>query len=356
MADPKTQFLTNDNLTRKKWARDLFKVLLTDVEFNSLIGRDKNAVVMEDMDLAKGEGDQMTFGIRLPLTGEGVVGDATVEGNEEKMRFRNFKATIEELNHAVDTGGKMEQQRVPYDLMSEGKEGLQEWWGQKLSEYMFAVLCGNTAYTIASQTFADAPDSPASSRSIVMNSGTAGSLTAADEADLHFLDRMKQKAEYPDADNSANTYKLRPAMKKDGKNYFRVIMHTYAFDRLRQNLNAGQWGDLLRNAQKLGMPQVEFEYNGLLVSKSERIYKSTAASSGDGGEYRNILLGAQAAVMGWGGAGDSKSTVMSFVPYTRDAERYVMIRGGGILGIRRVLFDSVDFGVVFGTSYATPLD
>ena len=67
MADPKTQFLTNDALTRKKWARDLFKVLLDDVEFNTLIGSGKDAVVMKDMDLAKGEGDQMTFGIRLAI-------------------------------------------------------------------------------------------------------------------------------------------------------------------------------------------------------------------------------------------------------------------------------------------------
>jgi hypothetical protein len=329
MADPKTQFLTNDALTRKKWARDLFKVLLDDVEFNSLIGSGKDAVVMKDMDLAKGEGDQMTFGIRLPLTGDGVVGDNTVEGNEEKMRFRNFKATIEELNHAVDTGGKMEQQRVPYDLMKEGKEGLQEWWGQKLSEYMFAVLCGNSNFQIAGQTFADAAQEPNTNRLITVNDAGEGSLAAADEADLGFLDRMKQLAEIPTA---ALNYKIRPAMKKDGKNYFRVILHNYVFDRMRQNMNAGQWGDLLRNAQKLGMPQVEFEYNGLLVSKSERIY------SPNSGEYRNILLGAQSAVMGWGGAGDSKSTVLSFVPYTRDAERYVMIRGGGILGIKKRRF------------------
>jgi N4-gp56 family major capsid protein len=345
MADPKTQFLTNDELTRKKWARDLFKVLLTAVEFNELIGRDNNSIVMEKLDLGKGEGDQMTFGIRLPLTGEGIVGDATVEGNEEKLRFRNFKATIEELNHAVDTGGKMEQQRVPYDLMKEGKEGLQEWWGEKLSAYMFAVLCGNSGYTIAGQTFADAAEEPNSDRLITVNDAGEGSLTAADVIDLPFLDRMKQLAEIPTA---ALNYKVRPLL-IGGKKYFRVIMHTYAFDQMRTNMNAGQWGDLQRSAAKLGVPQTEFEYNGLLVSKSERCYAPNA------NEYRTVLLGSQAAVMGWGGAGDSKSTVMTFVPYTRDAERYVMIRGGGILGIKKVRFDSVDYGIVTGTSYATAL-
>lgn len=323
----------------------MFKVLLTDVEFNELIGRDTNSIVMEKLDLAKGEGDQMTFGIRLPLQGEGIVGDNTVEGNEEKMRFRNFKATIEELNHAVDTGGKMEQQRVPYDLMKEGKEGLQEWWGDKLSTYMFAVLSGNSGFQIAGTTFADACEEPNADRYIAVNDGTPGSLATQDVLDLPFLDRMKQLAEMPTAEKN---YKLRPLM-IGGKKYFRVIMHTYAFDRLRTNMNAGHYGDIVRAAQKLGQPQVEFEYNGLMVSKSERCYSPSA------NEYRCMLLGAQAAVMGWGGAGDSKSTVMNFVPYTRDAERYVMIRGGGILGIKKVRFEDVDYGMITGLSYATKL-
>ena len=147
MADPMTRFLTNDPLTRKKWARELFSVILPAVEFNSIVGSDSNAIVQMKKDLGKGEGDEITFGIRLPLVGEGVVGDNTVEGNEEKLRFRNFKCRVEELNHAVDTGGKMEEQRVPYNLMQEGKDALQEWWASKLSDYIiFAVsqaMCFN---------------------------------------------------------------------------------------------------------------------------------------------------------------------------------------------------------------------
>ena len=68
-------------------------------------------------ELAKGEGDLIKFGIRVPLTGTGIQGNDTVEGNEEKLIFKDFSVTIEELNHAVDTGGKMEEQRVPYNLM-----------------------------------------------------------------------------------------------------------------------------------------------------------------------------------------------------------------------------------------------
>lgn len=343
---PKTVMLTNDNLTRKKWAKELFRVILPATEFNDLTGSDSNSIIQLRTELGKGEGDQITFGIRLPLSGEGIVGNDTVEGNEEKLQFRNFKTTIEELNHAVDTGGRMEEQRIPYNLVQEGKDGLQEWWADKLSTFAFKTLCGVSGYLVAGKTFAQACEEPDTSHFIKVNDVAEASQTAADVMDLTFLDRMKQSAEM--MNTNLNCFKVRPIM-IGGKKYYRVILHTYVFDMLRRNTNVGQWGDLLRSAQKLALPQIEFEYNGLLVSKSERVCSPTA------NVYRNLLLGAQAAVFAWGGAGESKSTVMSFTPYTKDAERFVNIRGGGIFGMKKVRFDSNDFGVVVGASYATKM-
>ena len=345
---PKTKFLTNDNLTRKRWARDLFQLVLPAIEFNTLVGKSSSDIVQSRTELGKGMGDQITFGIRLPLTGAGVIGDNTVEGNEEKLRFKDFNMTIEELNHAVDTGGKMEEQRVPYDLMAEGRDALTDWWGDKLSDLMVATLCGDTTFKIAGVDFAQACQDPDTGHHIKANDVAEATQTSADIMTLSMLDRMKQRAEMPATD----CYKLRPLRLK-GKNYFRVILHTYVYDALRQDTNIGQWGDLVRAANKLQDPMVEIEYNGMLISKSERIrlVQGTAA----GGVYRNILLGAQAACLAWGGAGDTKSTVMAFVPYEKDAKRFVNIRGGGILGVKKTRFDSKDYGIITGSSYGSPL-
>jgi len=344
--NPKTQFLTSDALTRKKWARDLFSVLLPATEFNDLTGKDSNAIIQMKTELAKGEGDTITFGLRLPLTGAGVQGNDPVEGNEEKLIFKNFAVTIEELNHAVDTGGKMEEQRIPYDLMVEGKNGLQDWWAAKLSDYAFAVLCGDTSYNVVAGkgTFATAITAPTTGHALLMNDVAEASMTSADMLDLTFLNRMKQRAEMP----STGCYKVRPLM-IGGKKYFRVILHTYVFDALRENTNVGQWGDLLRSANKLAVPGVEIEYNGMLISKSDRVRSPSA------GVYRNILLGCQAAVFGWGGAGDSKSTTMAFVPYQKDANRFMMVRGGGIFGMAKSIFNSEDYGVIVGSSYGAAI-
>ena len=58
--NPKTQFTTNDSLTRKKWARDLFRYILPAVEYNYLVGTGNDSVVQMRTELAKGEGDQLS--------------------------------------------------------------------------------------------------------------------------------------------------------------------------------------------------------------------------------------------------------------------------------------------------------
>ena len=349
MTAPKTVFLTNDNLTRKRWAKDLFKIILPAVEFNDLVGKGTDAIVQSRTELGKGEGDTITFGIRLPLTGEGVVGNDTVEGNEERLLFKDFSMTIEELNHAVDTGGKMEEQRVPYDLMAEGRDALGDWWADKLSDLVIATLGGDSTFKIAGVDFAQAITEPDADHLVLVNDVAEASMTSADIMDLNHLDRMKQKAEMP----ATGCYKVRP-LKRGGKNYFRVILHNYVFDALRENTNVGQWGDLLRSANKLAIPNVEIEYNGMLIGKSERV-RMVQGASATGGVYRNVLLGAQAACWAWGGAGESKSTVMQFVPYERDAKRFVLIRGGGIFGVKKTIFNSDDYGVITGPSWGKPL-
>ena len=353
-----TRILTNDALTRKRWAKDLFSVVLPSVEFNSLVGTGSDSVVQIKTELGKGEGDAITFGIRLPLIGKGVVGDTKVEGTEEALRFRDFKMTIEEFHKAVDTGGKMEEQRLPYNLLQEGKDGLQEWYQQNLSDYIINVLCGNSKYLFQDCAFADPITEPDSSHLLTPSSVAEASLDATNLIDLAFLDRMKQQAQVGDPMNGI--FKKRPFM-KNGKPYFKVIMHNYAFDALRQNTNVGQWGDLMRSAQKLAEPQIEIEYNGMLIQKSERV-PQIRAINGKAGIYRTVLLGAQSATWAWGGAGESKSSVMAFVPYERDAKRFLMIRGGAIMGCTKVRFpvtkggtDYKDYGIITASSYAEPL-
>lgn len=354
---------TTDPLTRKRWAKDLFKVLQKAFEFNSLIGTGENAIIQMRTELGKGEGDEITFGILLDLVGTGTIGRDTLEGKAESLRFRDFKLQIEKIRKSVDIGTDIDAQRVPYNLMERGKTGLQNWWAGMLSDYMFHVLCGNSQMTdeldqFGGVQFGANPVEPDAEHLMVVGDKSENTLTAGDTVSLKFLDAIKQRAEIPTSDGVG--FKLRPMM-IGGKPMFRVILHNFVFDDLRRNLNAGEWGDMLRAAGKLADPSVEIVYNGLMISKSERIYSRGAIGSDGGRSYRNILLGAQAAVMGWGGAGDSKSSVMSFHVEKMDHGSKTEVSGGGILGIAKTRFkkdggspDHGDYGVITFPSYGAP--
>jgi N4-gp56 family major capsid protein len=350
----KTRFVTNDPLSRKKWARDLFRIILPAIEYSTLTGTGPDAAVQINTDLGKGEGDEITFGIKYPLQEEPRVGEEEVEGYEEKLRFKDFKVTIEELNKAVDTGGKMEEQRVPYDLLKEAKDSLAEWWPGWLSTLLINTLVGNSAFRVNGHVFANAINEPDSDHHLIVNGQpNEAAITSADIINLTFLDRLKQKAELMDQEVNGGL-KLRPWNIK-GKNYYKVLMHNYAFEMLRRDTDVGEWGDLRRNAGKLEVPEVEIEYNGMLISKTERIPRMRPVGSiANAGVYRTVLLGKQAATFAWGGAGESKGTVMAFVPYTKDAKRFTMVRGGAILGVKKTVFDSMDYGIITASSYAEP--
>ncbi|HED38759.1 MAG TPA: N4-gp56 family major capsid protein [Ignavibacteria bacterium] len=347
-----TKFYTGDNLTRKRWAKDLFRVILDDMEYKSMVGTSNTSAVQVRTELPKGAGDRITFGIRRPLTGAGIVGDQTWEGNEEKLSFKDFNMTVEELGHGVEVGGEMEAQRVPYNLVEEGKDALRDWWGQHLSDHMFAHFCGDTTYKVNGVVFAQAPTNPDSGHQMFMNGAASeAALVAGDQLDLGFLDAMKQRAEAPE-----------PALNQDimrafiigGKKYYRVVLHDYAYDNLRRSFNVGDYGDMLRAAKELKQPDVDFVYNGMMVSKSTRI-RTTRTISGNQKVYRNILFGPQALCVAWGGAGKSTGTVMNLVVKQKDYDRITTMFGGGIFGFKKTGFGGKDYGIIVGSSAAEPL-
>jgi hypothetical protein len=280
------------------------------------------------------------------------------------MRFRDFKLDVEKIRKSVDIGVDIDAQRVPFNLMEKGKTGLQNWWAGLLSDYMFHVLCGNSQMfdelpQLGGVNFGLQPVEPDADHLMVVGGATESTLTAADTVTLSFLDSVKQRAEIPAKADVG--FKIRPKI-IGGKPMYRVILHNYVFDQLRRNTNVGEWGDMLRAAQKLQDPTVEIMYNGMMISKSERIYSRNTIGAGNGRAYRNLFLGAQSAVVGWGGAGDTKSSVMSFHVEKLDHGAKTEVSGGGIFGMAKTRFqkngsapDHGDYGVITFPSYGAPI-
>jgi N4-gp56 family major capsid protein len=81
------------------------------------------------------------------MQGEGIEGDATLEGNEEALQFFDDNVRINQLRHATRIKGRMTEQRVPYNLRRVSRDRLADWWAQRMDVAFFNHICGNTAQT-----------------------------------------------------------------------------------------------------------------------------------------------------------------------------------------------------------------
>ena len=119
MAD--TSYGVNNPLAVKIWSRKLLHEALRQTWFSKFIGSGSDALCYMKNDLEKGPGDRIRVGLRMLLTGAGIQGDNTLEGEEEALVTYTDDLLIDQLRHAVRSAGKMSEQRVPFSVREEAR-------------------------------------------------------------------------------------------------------------------------------------------------------------------------------------------------------------------------------------------
>ena len=130
--NPQYTYGVNDALAVKIWAKKLFVEALKQTLLDKFIGTGNDAAIQVKDDLSKSSGDKLTYGLRMQLGGDGVIGDSTLEGNEEALTTYTDSIYIDQLRHAVKVVGNMSQQRVNFDIRAEAQSGLVDWWADRL--------------------------------------------------------------------------------------------------------------------------------------------------------------------------------------------------------------------------------
>ncbi len=100
-----SQYGLNNPLTVKLWSRKLFQEALKECWMYKFIGTGSDSLIQEKAETSKGPGDRITFGLRMQLSGAGVAGDSTLEGNEEALTTYSDNLVINQLRHAVRSDG-----------------------------------------------------------------------------------------------------------------------------------------------------------------------------------------------------------------------------------------------------------
>jgi len=106
---------------------------------SKFMGKGSDSLIQIKDDTQKSAGDRITCGLRMQLTGAGVQGDGTLEGNEEALTTYSDNVFIDQLRHAVRSGGKMSEQRVPFSVREEARVGLQDWWSDRIDTWVLRL-------------------------------------------------------------------------------------------------------------------------------------------------------------------------------------------------------------------------
>ncbi len=130
-----TSFPVNDAFAVKLWSKMLAVAEREALDIAPLIGTDDNSIIQQKTETSKGSGDSVTFGLRARLTGAGIGENEVAEGNGESLSIYSDAVLINELGHnvGVKSQNTIDQQRVPFDLRVQARDGLGEWWADRKS-------------------------------------------------------------------------------------------------------------------------------------------------------------------------------------------------------------------------------
>lgn len=347
-----TSYGTNHPLAVKLWSKKLFREALKSTTMAPFIGSDSNSAIQFVNDTQKGPGDTIYLPLRVQLSGDGIQADGTLEGNEEALTTYRDTLVIDQLRHAVRSGGKMSEQRIPFSVRDEARMGLQDWWQNRIDTSLVNQLAGNTGQADTRYSGNQSTTAPTTTTNnsrwllgINGNSTTEASVSTTELFNLTFLDQVAVRAKLASP-------VIRP-LKVSGKDYFVVVLHTHQlYDLRKASSTAGTWFDVQKAALTGGkiadnplFTGAAGVYNNIIIYENTRVPQITANTR------RGFLMGAQAGAFGVGQ--DNTPEKMSWVEELFDYENQLGVAAGMIFGAKKTVFNSIDFGTIAISSYVT---
>jgi N4-gp56 family major capsid protein len=357
--------LTNfTNLTTEQktvWSRDLWMAARNASFTMRFTGRGPNSMIQRITELTKSEkGDRAVLTLVADLEGDGVVGDYTLENNEEAIKAYDEVITIDQLRNANRLAGRMADQKSVVNFRNTSKDVLAYWLADRIDQMAFLTLSG-VAYTQTNNgavravnptgrnlndlAFASDVSAPSTNRWRqwdATNGLSAGDTAAVADGDTPSWEMMVETKAF-----MKDQY-IRGIKGPGGAEYYHVFMSPQGIAQLKQD---STFLANLQNAGPRGASNPLFSgsmltQDGLIIHEFRHVY--TATDWGSGGDVEGqatLFCGAQA--LGMADIG---------LPYwdeeTFDYGNQHGISIGKIFGLLKPVFNSIysgsseDFGVV----------
>lgn len=290
----KTAFSTSNALTKKLWDEKLYRDAEKESYFKKFMGKSKDSAVYVKEELTKSRGDEITFGLRMRLTGAGVTGNTTLEGNEERLTTHSDSVVLERYRHAVRDDGELTRQRAMFSIDEESQDALKTWMTEKIDELCFDAA--QTAFT----------------RYVYRNGGASGAFavtttenTAKSAVNASYKitpDFLVELKTYAKTGGNRSFIPIRP-IPVQGKKYFVLLVHD---DILADLLKDDDFQAAQKEAYERSNDHPIFKdsvaiFRGVVVHAHENMHIGTDGGGGSNVAWgKGILLGAQGLCWAWG--------------------------------------------------------
>lgn len=317
-----------------------------------------NTPVIEVKDMEKESGDQVSYDINMQLTMQPVEGDDTLEGKEEQLKFFTDGLYIDQLRGGVNSGGRMTRKRTVHDLRQIAKNRQSEWWARVFDELLFMYASGarginaDYVYGTSYAGFANNPlSAPDSAHHMFANAKTKATLLASDKQDLSVIDKCVAGAEMMGG-GTEGIPELKP-IKIDGEDHFVYLMNPWQAYDLRTSTESGDWLDIqkaLATSEGKNSPICKGGlgmHNNVVLHKHKSVVRFNDYGTGSPGTVqaaRALFIGEQALAVAFGSAGSGLR--FGWNEETADRGNILIISTHSILGVKKVTFNGLDYGIV----------
>ena len=342
-------------LTPQQWDSDFFRDYVRSSRYKRYMGTDEASIFQLKDDLTKKKGDKVTFALVNELTGNGVTGNTTLKGNEERLGSRSHALTVDVLRHAVAVDD-WDVQKSVIDLRNAAKVQLREWAMKKLRDACTNALGQIDGVDFTSSTVAQRNTWTANNQDRILFGDTTANynatfatgtfaISAAESLSPNILSLMKRMAQ-------AASPKIKPVYVKEMDQEWYVVF-----------VGPRSWRDLTednpttnalilanRDARVRGVDNPLFTgdslvWDGMILREIPEIAALDSSLSSSGVALEPVYLcGAQAVGLAW--AQRTKSTT--------DTDDYEFLHGVGVQEIRRI--EKLRFGTAAGADTTTPKD
>ena len=362
--------LTNFSLLTSEqktiWSRDLWKQARNMSFINRFLGTGPNALIQHITELKKSEkGARAVITLLADLTGDGISGDRTLEGNEEAMQTWDQVIRIDQTRNAVRHEGRMADQKSIVEFRGNARDRLAYWLADRCDQMAFLTMSG-VSYGMTTKgaprvgsdmpflEFAADVTAPTNNRRLrwdgtnkvlVPNAATTA-ITAADKPSWSMFVAMKAYAK--------DRY-IRGTGGEGGEETYHAFLTPQAMASLKADpdymLN-------LRHSQERGDKNELFtggavKIDGIMLHEFRHVYNTVGALPGSKWGASGTIDGCQILFCGAQALGMADIGAPEWIEKGFDYENQQAISVGKILGFLKPKFGNIyennsveDFGVI----------